>query len=101
MQSTLEVGHVLPMLREILLEPTQAARKLTCWQKRSLNFWRAKAQSRSPIANTRLNDLGEAVSQLLHYPYGCAEQTASSLLPWIVCGTCPGFCPYCGAAQTT
>ena len=36
------------------------------------------------IASTRLNDLGEAVSQLLHYPYGCAEQTGSSLLPWIV-----------------
>ncbi|MCX6924218.1 MAG: hypothetical protein NT154_13550, partial [Verrucomicrobia bacterium] len=36
------------------------------------------------ISNTRLNDLGETVSQLLHYPYGCAEQTGSSLLPWIV-----------------
>jgi uncharacterized protein YfaS (alpha-2-macroglobulin family) len=24
------------------------------------------------------------VSQLLHYPYGCAEQTSSSLLPWVL-----------------
>ena len=36
------------------------------------------------VANTRLNELGEAILQLLHYPYGCAEQTGSSLLPWIV-----------------
>ncbi len=35
------------------------------------------------VSNTRLSWLGEAMSQLLHYPYGCVEQTSSSLLPWI------------------
>lgn len=38
------------------------------------------------IANTRLVELGEAVRHLLEYPYGCAEQTVSSLLPWLVLG---------------
>lgn len=34
--------------------------------------------SPSPIAF-----LAEGVSELLHYPYGCIEQTASSLVPWL------------------
>jgi len=45
------------------------------------------------VANTRLNDLGEAAAQLLQYPYGCAEQTVSSLLPWIVLRDSPCLLP--------
>ena len=36
------------------------------------------------LANTRLASLGESAHQLLEYPYGCAEQLVSSLIPWIV-----------------
>ena len=36
------------------------------------------------IGNTRLTELGGALEHLLHYPYGCAEQTVSALLPWLV-----------------
>ena len=43
------------------------------------------------VSNTRLSELGEAVSQLLHYPYGCAEQTGSSMLPWIVMSDAPAL----------
>jgi uncharacterized protein YfaS (alpha-2-macroglobulin family) len=43
------------------------------------------------VSNTRLSDLGEAVLQLLHYPYGCAEQTGSSMLPWIVLSDTPAL----------
>jgi uncharacterized protein YfaS (alpha-2-macroglobulin family) len=45
------------------------------------------------IANSHLNELGEAISQLLHYPYGCVEQTGSSLLPWIVSRDLPALLP--------
>jgi uncharacterized protein YfaS (alpha-2-macroglobulin family) len=34
------------------------------------------------VANTRLVSLRESADRLLEYPYGCAEQTASSLIPW-------------------
>jgi uncharacterized protein YfaS (alpha-2-macroglobulin family) len=36
------------------------------------------------VANTRLVGLGESANYLWQYPYGCAEQTASALVPWVV-----------------
>lgn len=39
---------------------------------------------RVTIANTPLAELADATDSLLHYPYGCVEQTASSLLPLVV-----------------
>ncbi|MGI8435596.1 MAG: alpha-2-macroglobulin family protein [Chthoniobacterales bacterium] len=35
------------------------------------------------LTNTRVGELRESLRQLLHYPYGCVEQTASSMLPWL------------------
>lgn len=35
------------------------------------------------VGNSRLSELGAALDHLLHYPYGCLEQTTSSLLPWL------------------
>jgi len=35
------------------------------------------------VANTRVTEIREALRQLLHYPYGCVEQTTSSMLPWL------------------
>lgn len=36
------------------------------------------------VANTRLVSLGKGAEYLAEYPYGCAEQKTSSLVPWIV-----------------
>ena len=82
-QSVLEVGHVVPMLREVLLShPTSSQTNLLASANPQLLAGRGTITVN--VANTRLNDLGETALQLLHYPYGCAEQTGSSLLPWIV-----------------
>ena len=35
------------------------------------------------LGNSRAIELREALDQVLHYPYGCVEQTTSSTLPWI------------------
>ncbi len=91
-QSTLEVGHVVPMLREVLLtHSTGTQTNLVAHADPQLLAGRGTISV--TIANTRLNDLGEAASQLLHYPYGCAEQTGSSLLPWIVLRDAAGLLP--------
>jgi uncharacterized protein YfaS (alpha-2-macroglobulin family) len=82
-QSVLEVGHVVPLLREILLTHATGS-QTNLLARANPQLLAGQGTVTVNIANTRLNDLGEAASQLLHYPYGCAEQTGSSLLPWIV-----------------
>ena len=83
-QSVLEVGHVVPMLREVLLSHANGDSQTNLLARANPQLLAGQGTITISIANTRLNDLGETASQLLHYPYGCAEQTGSSLLPWIV-----------------
>ncbi len=91
-QSTIEVGHIAPSLREVLLDHiTGFSTNLLAHADPQLLAGIGAITVN--IANTRLNDLGEAILQLLHYPYGCAEQTGSSLLPWIVLHDNPNLLP--------
>jgi uncharacterized protein YfaS (alpha-2-macroglobulin family) len=81
-ESTLPIGHVAPMLREVLLAPV-ASPETNLLEFANPQLLAGQGRMTVSIANTRLNELGETISQLLHYPYGCAEQTGSSLLPWV------------------
>lgn len=55
------------------------------------------------VANTRLAGLSGKARYLAEYPYGCVEQTASALVPWLVMPELgpfmPGFAR--GEAETT
>jgi len=44
---------------------------------------------RVAVANTRLVGIGEGASYLETYPFGCAEQTVSSMIPWLTRGLVP------------
>lgn len=48
-----------------------------------------KSQISLSLSPTMLGALPEAVSYLLYYPYGCVEQTTSSLVPLIIAKTNP------------
>jgi len=82
-QSMIPVGHIAPMMGEVLLSRvTTSQTNLLALANPQLLAGRGTITI--SVANTRLNELGESAGQLLHYPYGCAEQTGSSLLPWIL-----------------
>jgi uncharacterized protein YfaS (alpha-2-macroglobulin family) len=82
-ESRFEVAYPMPLLRQVKfvkldrpgaqadLRRVLDARLLDGNGKIDLEF------SRSP-----LSEAGESVDYLLHYPYGCVEQTTSSLIPW-------------------
>jgi uncharacterized protein YfaS (alpha-2-macroglobulin family) len=82
-QSTLEVGHVVPMLREVLLSRLDGP-QTNLLAAANPQLLSGRGTITVTIANTRLAELSEAAAQLLHYPYGCVEQTGSSLIPWLV-----------------
>jgi uncharacterized protein YfaS (alpha-2-macroglobulin family) len=91
-QSTLTVGHIAPVIREVLLtRAIDEQTNLLAFANPQLPGGRGTITVN--VANTRLNELNETASQLLHYPYGCAEQTGSSLLPWILLRDAPGLLP--------
>ncbi len=92
-QSTLPVGYIAPLLSEIHLarEKGNATNLLASANPQLLE---GRGTVTVSIANTRLVQLAPAISHLLHYPYGCIEQTSSSLLPWIVLNGLPGLAPF-------
>ncbi len=91
-QSTMEIGHIAPLIGEVLLGHAMSA-QTNLLALANPQLLAGKGRITVDIANTRLNELGETASQLLHYPYGCAEQTGSSLLPWILLRDAPGLLP--------
>ena len=94
-RSTLKVGSLMPLLREVdLVRVMSEETNLLA----SINpqLLAGEGAVTVAVANTRLVSLGEAVSQLLHYPYGCAEQTGSSLLPWVLLQETPELLTFTG-----
>ncbi len=82
-ESGFAVHDPAPLLREVhVARSSTPATNLLAHANPQLLEADSEVQVR--VSNTRVGELGEAVAHLLHYPYGCAEQTVSSLLPWLV-----------------
>ena len=89
-ECSLEVGYVSPLLHQVISQTVDGL-STNLFAKANPQFLAGTGTVIIRISNTRLSELGEAVSQLLHYPYGCAEQTGSSMLPWIVLSDAPAL----------
>ncbi|HYR57085.1 MAG TPA: MG2 domain-containing protein, partial [Chthoniobacteraceae bacterium] len=82
-QSTLKVGFPVALLREVKIKHTEDA-ETDLLQNADPAVLEGNGIVRVSLGNSRIIELRESLSQLLHYPYGCVEQTTSSTLPWIV-----------------
>ena len=82
-QTTLNVGYVAPLLHEVLIaRANEVTQNLLA--NANPQFLEGSGKFTATVSNTRLSQLDEGVRYLLHYPYGCVEQTASKMLPWIL-----------------
>ncbi|MEY4386481.1 MAG: hypothetical protein RLY20_1764, partial [Verrucomicrobiota bacterium] len=91
-ESTLEVGWPQPLLRETHLARS-APTPVNLLANVNPQLLEGRGTIHLRIANSRLVELSESVSHLLHYPYGCAEQTSSALLPWLLMDEFPEVLP--------
>lgn len=82
-ETTVEVGYVAPLLREILLGRTDA-KETNLLAEANPQFLEGEGSMEIRVANTRLSGLAESVDYLLDYPYGCVEQQVSRLIPWML-----------------
>jgi uncharacterized protein YfaS (alpha-2-macroglobulin family) len=59
---------------------------------------RGRGQVELEFSRSLLMDAAGSVDYLLHYPYGCVEQTTSSMMPWLAVeqlrGVVPSFAKY-------
>jgi uncharacterized protein YfaS (alpha-2-macroglobulin family) len=82
LQSDLEVNYPAPLVREVQTKriETNDAEVARISDPQILE---GTGKLEVSVANTRATEIRESLRQLLHYPYGCVEQTTSSLLPWL------------------
>lgn len=82
-ETRLQVGYPVPLLRETLVGRSKESSTNLIQGANPQILEGQHGQAAVRISNTRLVELGEALQHLLKYPYGCVEQTTSSLMPWI------------------
>ncbi len=80
--SAIAVGSPAPILRETYLSDLSAGGDLLAGV--NPQVLEGTGTATVTVSNTRLASLRESADRLLTYPYGCAEQTVSSLIPWLV-----------------
>jgi uncharacterized protein YfaS (alpha-2-macroglobulin family) len=82
MEATIKINHPAPLIHQVETKRIEAntAELLRISDPQILE---GSGEVTVNVSNTRVIELRESLRQLLHYPYGCVEQTTSSMLPWL------------------
>ena len=95
-ESTFEVRYPMPLLREVqFVSFNDPTKKFNLLENFSEGLVDGRGHLEVEFSRSRLLEAGGAIDYLLTYPYGCAEQTTSSTIPWIAAKNlrhlAPGF----------
>jgi uncharacterized protein YfaS (alpha-2-macroglobulin family) len=82
--SKLKVGSAAPLLRETYLAEPAAGTRTDLLAGVNPQLLEGAGEVSVSLSNTRLATLRESATHLMEYPYGCAEQVVSGLIPWIL-----------------
>lgn len=83
-ESKFEVTPPAPALREVhYFELTSANAKDDILKRVNPQLLEADGELRLDFSQSRMSEARDALEYLLHYPYGCVEQTTSATLPWL------------------
>lgn len=83
-ESKFEVTHPSPALREVhYFDLANAPTNGDMLKKVNPQLLEADGKLRLDFSQSRLFEARDALDHILHYPYGCVEQTTSSTLPWL------------------
>src|SRR3954452_8969005 len=92
LQSEIDVHYPAPVMREVQTRRIEN-NDADLARVSDPQILEGTGQVNVDVSNTRVTAIRESLRQLLHYPYGCVEQTTSSLLPWLTVRDLRGALP--------
>jgi len=82
-ESRFPVDYPMPLLREVKLVRLQAGREVDLLDGLSNELLGGRGELSLELSPSLLVESAGAAEYLLSYPYGCIEQSTSSLMPWL------------------
>ena len=92
-QESFESNFPMPLLRQVKAIRLEANSKTDLRALLSKELKTANGSVELEFATSQLAEISSSVDYLLHYPYGCAEQTSSSMMPWLAVKNLRPFVP--------
>lgn len=83
----------MPLLRQVTAVRITANGSVNVRDLLSKNLQNATGSIELELATSPLVEVSASIDYLLHYPYGCAEQTSSSLMPWFAVNNLRPYVP--------
>ncbi|CAN5624856.1 hypothetical protein BH18VER1_BH18VER1_11420 [soil metagenome] len=81
-ESKIKVGYAAPLIRQVETQRVEGD-EADLLKISDPQILEGNGEANVSVANSRVVELRESLRQLLQYPYGCVEQTTSSILPWL------------------
>ncbi|NWK57066.1 hypothetical protein HW115_15695 [Verrucomicrobiaceae bacterium N1E253] len=94
-ETRFEITYPVPLMRQMRFVSLNNGNQNDLLKDLDQELLKGRGKIELELSNSLLLEAGGAVDFLLHYPYGCVEQTSSSLMPWFAVrdlkGIVPGF----------